>query len=98
MTTYYVATLAQCVIVEADNEDQARERGEQAIADFGTQPADPHSHYPPGHQRRNRIRPLAPRAVGPRTELGSLRHFLSPRPGTCRGFLVGVDSFDFAHM
>ncbi len=35
MTTYYVATLAQCVIVEAENEDQARERGEQAIAALG---------------------------------------------------------------
>jgi hypothetical protein len=31
MTTYYVATLAKYVLVEADNEEQARERGRVAL-------------------------------------------------------------------
>jgi hypothetical protein len=31
MTTYYVATMARYVLVEAENESQARERGRQAL-------------------------------------------------------------------
>jgi hypothetical protein len=32
--TYYVATLARDVLVEAENEDQARERGQTAIEEL----------------------------------------------------------------
>src|SRR4029079_16435849 len=34
MTTYYVATLARYVLVEADSEAQARERGQDALRDL----------------------------------------------------------------
>ena len=33
MTTYYVATLARYILIQADNEDQARERGRSALTD-----------------------------------------------------------------
>lgn len=35
MTTFYVATLAQCVLVEAADETQARELGADVIAKLG---------------------------------------------------------------
>jgi hypothetical protein len=34
MTTYYVATLARYVLVEADGESDARERGHAALRDL----------------------------------------------------------------
>lgn len=38
MTTYFVATLAFCVLVEAESENSARERGHAALHELYAEP------------------------------------------------------------
>ena len=67
MTTYYVATLARYVLVDANNEFDARERGYAALHDLyadlrerlGKRSADQHPDRPPRHRRRDRTHPVA---------------------------------------
>jgi hypothetical protein len=58
VTAYYVATLARYVLVDAENEAQARERGQAALHDL----------YADLRQRLGREIPIEIRTVRPATE------------------------------
>src|SRR5688572_32875991 len=88
MTTYYVATLARYVLVEAEHEWEARERGYAALYElyddvrrrFGNMPVEIRTVRPATDDEIEHMRWLQ-QARGKRTRLATRQRETSIRPG-----------------